>query len=458
MGDWHQAEEHAERAELLLARGREAEAEIRRAIEIDPVRGEWHAALAMVLESVGRLEEALASMRQATVLLPEDVRPLASSAELSLRLDRAEEALQHAERAIEFPDAEEQIHAVRIAALHRLDRFEDAELAYFLAQQTFEEMPSCLVAMGDLQADQSEFDRASWCYREAMRQAPSMPRLRARIASILTATGKPERALQLHMAELRENPASIESLLACGRILVRLNRHPEAVDRFRRVLEVEPAHLEAHWELGLTALSLGRFDEARVEFEIARRLDPDMPFIRRRLAEALLGCGEVDRARIQLEEAVDRLQPEEPFEETFHLADLLLKVDSTRSALVLFERLAAEQPEDLPVLRRLAVARYRMGDRAGGIAISRRLLRMDPKCLRSMHNLSVAAMEEERFMSAFIWAKKGLAEDPLDPGLRRLRSRLWTRLAWTWSLGLPRLVAATAARMLRRLRRPRQND
>ena len=82
MGDWHQAEEHAERAELLLARGRgaEAEAEIRRAIEIDPVRGEWHAALAMVLESVDRLEEALASMRQAAVLLPDDVLPITSAA------------------------------------------------------------------------------------------------------------------------------------------------------------------------------------------------------------------------------------------------------------------------------------------------------------------------------------------------------------------------------------------
>lgn len=455
MGDWHQAEEHAERAELLLARGRgaEAEAEIRRAIEIDPVRGEWHAALALVLESVDRLEEALASMRQAAVLLPEDVQPMASSAEIALRLDRPQEALDHAERAIEFPQAEEQIHAVRIAALQRLERFEDAEIAYFLAQQTFEEMPSCLVAMGDLQAELNAYDRASWCYREAMRQAPSMPRLRSRIASILGATGRPERALQLHMAELRENPASIESLLACGRLLVRLNRHPEAVDRFRRVLEIEPAHLAAHWELGLTALSLGRFDEARVEFEIARRLDPDMPFIRRRLAEALLGCGEPERARLQLEDAFDRLQPEETFEETFHLADMLLEVGTTTKSLPLFERLAVEQPEDLQVLRRLAVCRYRLGDIAGGVTISRRVLRQDPTCIRSMHNISVAAMEEGRFMSAFIWAKRGLAEDPLDPGLRRLRSRLWTRLAWTWSLGLPRLTGSALLRALRRIRR-----
>ena len=109
------------------------------------------------------------------------------------------------------------------------------------------------------------------------------------------------------------------------------------------------------------------------------------------------------------------------------------------------------------MLRRLAVCRYRLGDTAGGIAISRRVLRHEPTCIRSMHNLSVAAMEEGRFMSAFIWAKRGLAEQPLDPGLRRLRSRLWTRLALTWSLGLPRLAGAVFARGLKRIRSRRQH-
>jgi hypothetical protein len=98
-----------------------------------------------------------------------------------------------------------------------------------------------------------------------------------------------------------------------------------------------------------------------------------------------------------------------------------------------------------------------VGETAGGITISRRVLRQEPTCIRSMHNLSVAAMEEGRFMSAFIWAKRGLAENPLDPGLRRLRSRLWTRLAWTWSLGLPRLARSALARRVERIRSQRSH-
>ena len=454
MSDWHQSEDHAERAERLLAHGRgpEAEQEIRRAIEIDPVRGEWHAALSMVLDSMGRLEEALASMRQAALLLPEDDRTTASCAELSLRLDRPADAAEHARRAIESTNAEERVHAILIAALHRLERHEDAEIAYYEAQQRFEEMPCCLVAMGDLKAETEAYDQASWCYREAMRQAPSMPQLRSRIAAILAATGRPERALQLHLAELREHPASIETLLACGRLLVSMDRQPEAVDRFRRVLEIEPANFPAHWELGLAALALHRFDEARVEFEIARRLDPEMPLARRRLAEALLGCGEPELARVQLDEAADRLRDEESFEEMFNLASLLLEVGSTSKALPLFEQLAEKQPEDLEILRRLAVCRYRLGDADGGVAISRRVLRRAPDCIRSMHNLSVAAMEDDRIVSAFLWTKRGLTVTPSDPGLRRLRSRIFTRLAWNWTLGLPTMVRGLLSAGLTRIR------
>ena len=439
MHDWHQAEELAERAERLLSLGRgpEAERALRDAIEIDPSRGGWHATLAIVQESLGRLEEALASMRQAAALLPDDPRPQAAAASYCLRLGRLEEAVELASRAAAHEDTDELAPAILISALHRLDRGEDAELAYYEAQQRFEEMPACLVAMGDLQAEAGAYDRASWCYREAMRQAPEMPGLRGRIADLLASTGRPERALQLHLAELRENPASIESLLASGRLMVVLERRTEALDRFRRVLEIEPANIDAHWEIGMTALSMRRFDEARSEFELVRRLDPDTPLVRRRLAEALLGEGRIDAARTELREALLRLAEDESATERQHLAALLLDVGLPELARPLLEALSIEDPDDLETLRRLAACRYRTGDRSNGCVISRRILRRDPRCIRSMHNLALAALEEERFLSAFNWMRRGLAIDPTDRGLRRIRSRLWPRWLWSVTLGLP---------------------
>lgn len=455
MHDWQEAEEHVARAEHLFAHGRSPEAErlIRQAIDIDPGRSEWHALLAMVLESLGRIEESLASMLQSAALVADDPRPRTAAAGLCMALQRWTEGLDLVDRAIELGDPDERAYAIRITALHRLERLEEAELAYYEAQQRFEEMPYCLVAVGDLLAERGEKDRASWCFREAMRQSPNLVGLRSRIASLLASTGKLERALQLHLAELRENPTSIENLLESGRLLIALKRHPEAIDRFRRVLEIEPANIDAHWELGNTALAMRRFDDARVEFEVVRRLDPDTPLIRRRLAEALLGEGKLADAREQLEAALLRIREEEPFEELSHLGDLLMNVDLSRSALPLFERLSSMQPDDISVLRRLAACRYRTGDRVGGIAVSRRILRREPNCLRSLHNLALAAFEDERFVSAFIWVRKGLAIDPSDQGLRRIRSRIWTQLAWSWTLGLPARAATWTQPRIRRLGR-----
>ena len=76
-----------------------------------------------------------------------------------------------------------------------------------------------------------------------------------------------------------------------------------------------------------------------------------------------------------------------------------------------------------------------------------------------MHNLSVAAMEDDRIVSAFLWTKRGLTVTPSDPGLRRLRSRIFTRLAWNWTLGLPTMVRgllSTGLTRIRSIRRPGQ--
>lgn len=458
MSDWQRAEEHVERAGDFLRTGRwpEAERELRRATEIDPSRGEWHALLGTALDALGRLEEALASLRQAAALLPDEVEPLLAASEICQRLERWEEALEFADRALELDPAEDITHALRTSSLAALGREDEAELAYFLAQQTLEHMPRCLVAMGDLQLSRQRYEHANWCFQEAMRQDPSIPRLRIRLASLFAFTGKPQRALQLHLAELRENPASIETLLECGSLLLSMRRSQEAIEKFRRVLELEPAHIDAHWRLAQASLALGQFDQARVGFEVVRRLDPDTPLVRRRLAEALLGCERTDEARRQLVDAFDRLGEDEPIEELHRLATLMLHVGMFSEAQTLLEQILPNSTNSPEVLRQLAVCRYRSGDRSGGTILNRRVLRLEPECVRSMHNLALAALEDGRLLSATRWVNRGLRIDPQDGGLRRVRSRVWAQLFWIWTLGLPAATRDLAIRVLKR--RSRNTD
>ena len=457
VSDWQRAEEHIERAGEFVRTGRwsDAERELRRATELDPSQGEWHALLGTTLDALDRPEEALVCVRQAAALLPEDPDPLIGAAEICQRLERWEDALDFALRALELEPEDELIHALRISSLGALGRGDEAEVAYFLAQQSIEHMPRCLVAMGDLQLSRHRFDQASWCFHEAMRQDATIPRLRSRIAAIHAATGKPQRALQLHLAELREHPTSIDTLLECGSLLLNMRRPQEAMEKFRRVLEVEPAHLEAHWRIAQASLDEGQFDQARVGFEVVRRLDPDTPMVRRRLAEALLGCNRSDEAKRQLVEAFDRVDESEPLGELDRLAELMIQVDMIREARHLLEEVMGNSAAatNVNVLRRLAVCRYRTGNRGGGAILSRRVLRLEPTCVRSMHNLALAALEDDRLLSAGRWVTRGLREAPDDAGLRRVRSRVWARLAWVWTLGLPDATKELAERILKRRHR-----
>ena len=85
--------------------------------------------------------------------------------------------------------------------------------------------------------------------------------------------------------------------------------------------------------------------------------------------------------------------------------------------------MAAGETPDL--LRQLALARFRAGDREGGAAASRRVLRHEPACIRSMHNLALAALQRNQLRLAAGWIRRGMQVNRHDDGLRRLRMRLW---------------------------------
>ena len=55
MNDWFDAEGHVDRAQELFERGRwsEAEAELRKALALNPDQAEWHYNLGLTLEAKG---------------------------------------------------------------------------------------------------------------------------------------------------------------------------------------------------------------------------------------------------------------------------------------------------------------------------------------------------------------------------------------------------------------------
>lgn len=461
MSEWFDAEGHADRALEMYERGRwaEAEIELRKALSLHPDHPEWHFNLGLTLEAAGRDADALLSYQRAIDLMPDQADPLVAASLIANRLGQHQQALDWCQQALRIDPAHEAAHANRIESHIRLGHHEEAETAFYLAQHALAEpSAACFAVMAESLFHRSQNERAEWCLREALRLEPHMPRLRARLAAVSTALGKPERALQLYLRELRDDPGNIDTLLDYGHLLAQLGRAPEAAEKFRRVLELEPANIEAHFELGRIAAAALRDEQACIEFELVLKLDPQFPGIRRELAHSLLRRNNLQDARAHLQQEFEAIKialaeaethqpadasqatqatvqadpivpsPGQPdWQDAFdlpRLADLLIAAQEFSKAVQTLE-LAIQHRESADLLRQLALARYQSGDLAGGSAVSRRILRLDPQCIRSIHNLALAALQQGQIRTAAGWVERGLQIDRTDEGLRRLRLRVW---------------------------------
>jgi tetratricopeptide (TPR) repeat protein len=451
MSDWLEAEAHADRALELYERGRlnEAESELRKAIAVNPDQADWHFNLGLTLEAAGRDAEAVTSYERAVELSPEEVEPLLAAAAVATRLRRWSQALAWLDRAIAIEPGADAPYAARIDVLARSGDHDEAEACFYLAQHALAEpSAACLAAIAESLMEQDLYARAGWCLREALRLDPQIPRARARLAAVLAATGKPQRALQMYLRDLRDDPGNVDTLLDYGELLIDLGRWAEAAEKFRRVLELEPANVDAHERLARVALSAGQLEQAHVEFELVLKLDPGYPEVRVALAEVLLRRGRLDEARAHLRSEMDRrerreegggdgaeqeagrLDPDPGDEDA--LADVLLEAGMDAEAARTLERAIARRGESAQLLRRLALARFRSGNDAGGVTASRRILRIDPSCVAAIYNLALAALRSGQLRVAGGWIARGLRVDRHDDGLRRLRMR--HRLLWLKSL------------------------
>lgn len=466
MNEWHDAEEHVERAHQHYEAGRwdEAESELRKALSSNPYQIEWHFNLGLTLDAAGRFDDAVEAFKQAHALEPDDAQICVMLGVASLKAGRAEESLawlaqaesRAQNRAGEGADASSggggsgampprsasdlaaSIAVHRIEALAALGRHEDAETTFYMAQQLESPSAPLYAAMADSLLDRGLNEKAIWCLREAGRLDPELPRIHARLAEAYAATGRLERARTLYFQELRRDPGDIDSLLDLGDLLIRMERLPEAAEKFRRVLEIESDDPDAHFGLGEVAERQGQLEEAISAFNVVLRLDARHRGVRPRLAQLLVArAKDRDLAEARrllrhelrdLRKDADSPKGSDPDPEVLEeMGRLFLEVSLPAEASGVLRWLLEMCPDHGGGTHLLGAARFRMGDREGGMEHARRAIELDGGNVRAMHNLAMGYLQQGQWTRARFWVEKARALDPDDASLRRLsmRLRLW---------------------------------
>ncbi len=426
MSDWQNGEEHVERAHELFELGRweEAEAELRKALSINPDQPDWTYNLGLTLEAAGRLDEAIEAFRGAHKLDPENHQALVSLGVNLGRVNRPAESLEALAKAVALDPANESAYCPQVAALTMLGRHDEAEQVYYLARQIRDECPVCCANLGESLLQRQSFEKAIWCFKEAARLDPRMPRVHARLAAAYAALGQPEQALRLYLRDLREDPGNIGTLLDLGQHLVTMDRLAEAAEKFRRILELEPANTDAHYQLGQIAVKARHYQAAALEFELVSKLNSEYPGIALSTAIVAYHTGRHDLARRHLASVMETLTAQEP--DLLGLVDLLHQVGMRQEALRALRLLLERDPKLAEAWHRLGVIHLRKGDFASGIECTRQALRLEPKHERANHNLLLAYIRSGRYRRARVMLRRAQKAAPHDPTIRRLAVRFQT--------------------------------
>jgi tetratricopeptide (TPR) repeat protein len=208
--------------------------------------------LGRALQSLGRLDEALAEYRTAVETDPEHAVARHRLAE-ALRLTGS-----YGQAATEY---------TRV-----LDALPDLAEIHFNLGQT-------LLALGRREQAAARFARA-------IDLQPELAEPYGALAGLAAAGGDQAGAERLYRQALERDPSYAPAYNNLGSLLAQSGRLDEAAEYFRAAIEADPAYAAAHDNLGKVAASRGAWNDAVALFTAAVRLDPGYEPARRNLERA----------------------------------------------------------------------------------------------------------------------------------------------------------------------------
>ncbi len=228
----------------------------------------------VTLYRLERWEEALASAERA-IALGEDTAYAQTFRGLCLRaLGREMQAEASFARATTLEPEYVPAHVNRGIALRRLGRAEEAvasyERALGLSPGNFEALSNGAAALLDLKRSEAALAAAA----QAIEANPTRPEPHLTRGAALLVLERSEEALEAYARAIELQPGCAGAYAGRAGVLLRLGRSAEALIDSERAIVCDPRLPEAHFNRATALRELGRFDEAHGSFEAAVRLRP----------------------------------------------------------------------------------------------------------------------------------------------------------------------------------------
>lgn len=380
------------------------------------------------LEDVQKFEEAIAAHKKAIALAPESAELRAELAALYARQDRAREALETAEAALQRDpsnreanriigtvyaalsdqrrpfrpgDDPAQYGARAIAALERSRR--DAGFDVNLE-----------LMLGRLYLSARDYAKAALSLRRLVDDQPGYPEGAMLLAAAQEGAGQTDDEIATLETTLEYNPAFYRAYLRLAELYERQRRFTEAADAYAHAAEAN-SRIDVSSQRAGALLNAGKAAEARdiLQATVQKTAAPDAALLYMLgQAQRMLKDGEAAAATAQ---KLKTAFPEDP-RGSYLEAQLLRDKGRVAEAVTVFEGLIKRAPQDASLVYEYASLLERIGRIADAERALRDVLAKDPQDANALNSLGyLLADHGQRLDEAVDLVQRALTIEPANP-------------------------------------------
>jgi Flp pilus assembly protein TadD len=262
---------------LKLGKAPEAEAPLKKAVELQPESFEGHSALALAFVEQGRHSDAIAPLQAAHRLHPTNTRIAGLLASSYLRIGEPDHAVAVLRRAITIDSSDSKLHFLLIEALQEAKdghgalnaaqeaarRFPDqAQTNLFLAQE--------LVRLGHYQESGPSFEKAA-------QLDPQNVEAKLGLADVLQKKGDADASLASYRAVLILDSQNVTAEIGVAKDLALLRRFTEAREFLESAISHHPDNAALRFELARVYARLGDSVRSAEQTRIYQQLHAKEP-------------------------------------------------------------------------------------------------------------------------------------------------------------------------------------
>jgi tetratricopeptide (TPR) repeat protein len=280
-----------------LGRGDEAVVSLRRAIELAPTSASVHANLGEILRQQGKTEEAAEILEKAVKLDPNHAQALNNLGITHFERRQMKKAIEYYRRAVSLvPNLAEAYNNLG-NALRVTGDIDGAIQAYQDALVHRERYAEAYNNLGTLLQQRGQLDEAEHAFRKAINQNPAHIDAYDNLANIYITQKKDVDALRILGDALKIVPSHVATLNITARTQMRRGAYQQAEQAVRLALKQEPENAEALTVLGQVLHETDRYEEALEVLEKALEANAENPEALNFYGVALKSVGRLDEAK-----------------------------------------------------------------------------------------------------------------------------------------------------------------